>query len=275
GTVVTSAQAPEALLAIAAVCQQRQARLVRVGPVEADPVRQEVIAGRLPELSYRYQLERRLAEGQQRFSIYAPEQTYADLETPLLGQHQLENATTALAALELLRAQGVSWHEDALRAGFLAVRWAARMDVIGHDPTIVVDGAHNADSMRKLLAALRASFAFQRLLLVLGVNSDKDLMGIARELADVDAVVLTRMMNPRAATIEQLQAAFAEHAPQVEMHSASTSRQAMDLAVGLAGARDMICATGSLYIAGEVLRWAAARGDEIAAATIEGVDHSG
>lgn len=275
GTVVTSAQAPEALLAIAAVCQRQQARLVRIGSFEADSAQQEVTAGRLPEISYRYRLDHRLAEGQQRFTIDAPEQTYVGLETPLLGQHQLENATTALAALELLRAQGLSWHEDALRTGFLGVRWAARMDVIGQHPTIVVDGAHNADSMRKLLLALRASFAFQRLIMVLGVNSDKDLAGIARELTDVDTIVLTRMLNPRAATIEQLQAVFAEHAPQVEMHSASTSRQAMDLAVGLAGERDMICATGSLYIAGEVLRWAAARGDEIAAATIEGVDHSG
>jgi dihydrofolate synthase/folylpolyglutamate synthase len=47
----------------------------------------------------------------------------------------------------------------------------------------------------------------------------------------------------------------------------------MGLAVGLAGDNDLICATGSLYFAGEVLRWAAARGDEVAAAAIEGVDH--
>ena len=47
----------------------------------------------------------------------------------------------------------------------------------------------------------------------------------------------------------------------------------MDLALDLAEDSDLICATGSLYMAGEVLRWAAAHGDEEAASTIEGVDH--
>jgi dihydrofolate synthase/folylpolyglutamate synthase len=47
----------------------------------------------------------------------------------------------------------------------------------------------------------------------------------------------------------------------------------MNLALNMARREDLICATGSLYLAGEVLRWAAARGDTVAAANIEGVDH--
>jgi dihydrofolate synthase/folylpolyglutamate synthase len=47
----------------------------------------------------------------------------------------------------------------------------------------------------------------------------------------------------------------------------------MDLALDLAETNDLICATGSLYLAGEVLRWAAARGNNRIAASIEGVDH--
>jgi dihydrofolate synthase/folylpolyglutamate synthase len=86
-------------------------------------------------------------------------------------------------------------------------------------------------------------------------------------------VVLTRMANPRAASIEDLQALFARYAPAVEVYSAATTSEAMDLAVSLAKVDDLICATGSLYLAGEALRWAAARGDREAAATIEGVDH--
>src|SRR3989440_6832715 len=57
GTVVSSAQSPEALLVIAATCQQRQAHLIRVGSAERDPAQTEVVAGHLPPLSYRYQLE--------------------------------------------------------------------------------------------------------------------------------------------------------------------------------------------------------------------------
>jgi len=202
-----------------------------------------------------------------------PERAYTNLEIPLAGQHQLENATLALAALEVLRNQGISWDERALREGLRNVRWPARIDVVEHNPTIVVDGAHNADSMEKLLLALHDSFAMHRLIVVLSLTRDKDLAGVARALAQADIVILTRMVNPRAATIESMQKAFVEHAPHVTIYTTQDSRAAMNLALDLAESSDLICATGSLYLAGEVLRWAARRGDTIAAASIEGVDH--
>jgi dihydrofolate synthase/folylpolyglutamate synthase len=127
--------------------------------------------------------------------------------------------------------------------------------------------------MQKLLEALHSSFTLHRLIFVLSVSRDKDLEGIAQILRDVDIVVLTRVANPRAATIEDLQAIFAQHAPRVQIYSAAESAAAMDLALDLADPRDLVCATGSLYLAGEVLRWAAARGNKEVAATIEGVDH--
>ena len=272
GMVVTSARPPEALLAIAAVCRRQHAELIRVGAAGSDPAQAEVETGQLPALSYHYQLEDR-TEDRQHFTVWTPERVYAGLEIPLAGQHQLENATLALATLDMLRKIGISWDERALREGLRKMRWPARIDVVEHHPTIVVDGAHNADSMEKLMQALRDSFAFQRLIVVLSLFRDKDLVGIARALQHADIVVLTRMVSPRAATVEQMQEIFAKHAPHAEIHTADDSRAAMGLAVGLAGDNDLICATGSLYFAGEVLRWAAARGDEVAAAAIEGVDH--
>ena len=330
GMVVTSARPPEALLAIAAVCKRQHAELIRVGAAGSDPAQAEVETGQLPALSYHYQLEDR-TEDRQHFTVWTPERVYAGLEIPLAGQHQLENATLALATLDMLRkigtnpshlapirpanataslvlrtqagrkeqrrqvakstfysrprfiegrakrggmqGEGISWDERALREGLRKMRWPARIDVVEHHPTIVVDGAHNADSMEKLMQALRDSFAFHRLIVVLSLFRDKDLVGIARALQHADIVVLTRMVSPRAATVEQMQEIFAKHAPHAEIHTADDSRAAMGLAVGLAGGNDLICATGSLYFAGEVLRWAAARGDEVAAAAIEGVDH--
>ena len=272
GVVVTSAQAPEALLAIAAVCRQQHARLVRVGVAEADPAQAEVEAGQLPPLEYYYRLEER-AEERQRFTVWTPTHTYTGLEIQLRGHYQLENATAALATLDQLRECGIVWDEAALREGLLAAYWPARMEVVGRDPTIVVDGAHNTDSMQKLIQALRDSFSMHRLIVVLGLFRDKDLAGIAQALADVDVVILTRIASPRAATLEALQAVFAEYAPHVVLETASNSQRAMDLALDLAERGDLICATGSLYLAGEVLRWSAAHGSQVAAAAIEGVDH--
>src|SRR5579864_6336588 len=272
GVVVTSAQSPEALLAIAEVSRVRHARLVRVGSATGDTAQAEVDAGRLPALSYSYSLEERDAD-HQRLAVHTPERGYEGLEIPLAGRHQLENAALALAALEILREKGVAWDEAALREGLRRVYWPARIEVVGHDPTVVVDGAHNADSMQKLMEALHDSFTLHRLIVVLSVARDKDLEGIAQSLRDVDVVVLTRVANPRAAAIEDLQAIFALQAPRVQIFSATESGAAMDLALALADRDDLVCATGSLYLAGEALRWAAARGNRDVAATIEGVDH--
>ena len=272
GVVVTSAQSEEALLAIAAIARQRHARLVRVGSAGGDPAQAAVDAGQLPPPGYRYCFQGQ-SGGQQTFTVWTPERMYTDLSLSLLGLYQLENATAALATLELLRERGVVWDEDALRAGLRAVHWPARIEVVGHDPTIVIDGAHNADSMQKLMQALRSSFTMRRLIVVLSAAKDKDLVGIVRALADVDIVVLTRMLSQRATPIETFQALFVEHAPHVRVRTAPESEQAMDLALDLAERDDLICATGSIYLAGETLRWAAARGSANAASEIEGVDH--
>jgi dihydrofolate synthase/folylpolyglutamate synthase len=272
GVVVTSARPLEALLAIATVSQKQHARMVRIGSSGVDLAETEVEEGRLPAISYRYQLEER-TEDHQRFTVWTPEHTYTKLEIPLAGQHQLENATLALATLDELHKKGIFWNEQALRDGLRNVRWPARIDVVEHNPTVVVDGAHNADSMEKLLQALRDSFVLHRLIVVLSLTRDKDLIGIAKALQQVDVVILTRMMNPRAATIESMQEAFAQYAPDVQLYTTQESRAAMNLALDVARRGDLICATGSLYLAGEVLRWAAARGDAVAAANIEGIDH--
>lgn len=273
--VVTSAQAPEALLAIARIAQERQARLVRIGSAEADPAQAEVDAGRLPALSYRFQSQEQ-SEERQTFNVFTPQGLYRDLEIPLAGLHQVENATLALATLELLRATGsaeCAWDEAALRQGLREVRWSARIEIIARQPTIIVDGAHNADSMQKLVQSLRSLFSFQRLFVVLGCNADKDLPGMIQALADIDGVILTRALNPRSATLERMQELFAQFAPGVTVSSAGESRAAVELARALAAPDDLICATGSLYLAAEVLRWAASQGEARVAASIEGVDH--
>jgi dihydrofolate synthase/folylpolyglutamate synthase len=127
--------------------------------------------------------------------------------------------------------------------------------------------------MQKLMQALHASFSMHRLIVVLSVNRDKDLVGIVQALANVDIVILTRMKNPRGASIEEIQILFTLHAPNVSVYTAGNSDSAMELALDLAEDSDLICATGSLYVAAEALQWAAARGDETAREDIHGLDH--
>ncbi|HEY0754080.1 MAG TPA: folylpolyglutamate synthase/dihydrofolate synthase family protein [Ktedonobacteraceae bacterium] len=274
GIAVTSAQSPEALLAIARIARERQATLVRVGAQGYDSAQQEVEASLLPALSYRYQPVMQSQE-RQTFHVFTPDGAYRDLEIPLVGLHQVENATLAVATLEALRARGgaeCAWDEEALRQGLRQVHWSARLEIVARRPTIVVDGAHNADSMQKLMQSLYTLFPARKYFVVLGCNADKDLAGMIHELAHVEGIILTRPLNPRSATLEHMQELCAQHAPGVRVLTASESGAAMELARTQATPDDLICATGSLYLAAEILRWVASQ-REARATSIEGVDH--
>ena len=260
--VVCSAQAPEAVGAIERVAAMRHAPLVRVGPVGSgcDYIWSPGAA----------------EQTQQFFDVTTPTGSYAGLELALLGEHQIENATVALALAEGLRARGLTLDEAAIRAGLGTVRWPGRIQIVGHEPLAIVDSAHNADSFAHLFAALRRHFTWDRLLLVIGLMADKDLRGVAAEIARSGAarVYTTAAAIPRAASPQQLATIIAEAAPTLDVIPAIGTAQALAAALADAGPRDLVCVAGSVYLAGEALRWFATRPtDEARAIEIAGVDH--
>jgi dihydrofolate synthase/folylpolyglutamate synthase len=175
---------------------------------------------------------------------------YGGLRLPLLGDHQLVNAATAVATIDVLRSSGVAVPTEVVREGIAGVHWPGRLEVLRRRPLIVTDGAHNADSAQKLALALRENFAFRRIHLILGTSSDKDIAGIVTALAPlVETVVLVRSQHPRAASFEAMEAEVRRHTHQIIR--ASSVGEAMDLARSRCQTGDLICATGSLFVAAE------------------------
>jgi len=184
----------------------------------------------------------------QRFTVYGPGVTYADLFIPLLGPYQLTNATTAVATLRLLQERGLTLPEEAVRAGLRTVRWPARLEILSREPLLVADGAHNGESMRRLVEALEAHFPGRRRVAVFASLADKDLPRMLEALLPtVDAVILTRTQHPRAADPEELaRQARARNVPAtVELEV----DRALRLALDLAGPDGLVIATGSLSTA--------------------------
>jgi dihydrofolate synthase/folylpolyglutamate synthase len=119
---------------------------------------------------------------------------------PLLGEHQLENAAVAVAALEALDI-GL---KDIVR-GLAQVQWPGRLEILRHEPLFLSDGAHNADSASRLRETIEKYLHFDRLILILGASSDKDIAGIIGELAPMSSVaIVTRSRHPRALKPELL-----------------------------------------------------------------------
>jgi dihydrofolate synthase/folylpolyglutamate synthase len=114
----------------------------------------------------------------------------------------------------------------------------------------VLDGAHNGESAERLVTALRESFQFERLILVLGILRDKDARAMLRWLAPAaDEVIVTRSASPRA--LEPAELAGLVQAHGAHAHQTSNIAEALSRARDLAGPNDLICVTGSLTVVGE------------------------
>jgi dihydrofolate synthase / folylpolyglutamate synthase len=179
--------------------------------------------------------------------------TVADLHTPLLGAHQAVNAgtaaMTALSAARVLRRIDV----ESVRRGLASVVWPGRLQILDTTPTVVLDGAHTPESAAVLVRAVQALFPAMRVILICGIQADKDIPGIVKILAPLaNNVIATRAHHPRAAQADAIAAAFrATAATPIDQRDGLLD--ALALARSLAGRDDLILVTGSLYVVGEVL----------------------
>ena len=231
-TVVSAPQFEEASAVIRKSCTQHRSRLIQVGN----------------EVTWRG--ESFDISGQQ-FLVSGRLGSY-NLSIPLLGDHQLVNAATAVAALEVMKERGLKIEVDAIEQGFSAVNWPGRFQIIGRDPLIVLDGAHNADSAQKLAHAIEHYLRFKRAIFVLGVSADKDIAGIIAGLAPMtEQIIATRSHNPRAMDPALITAA-AKNA-KLACETVDNVPAAVKRAIGLAGKTGMVCVTGSLFVVAEVL----------------------
>ncbi|MGB0389513.1 MAG: bifunctional folylpolyglutamate synthase/dihydrofolate synthase, partial [Ardenticatenaceae bacterium] len=128
--------------------------------------------------------------------------TYQDLRLSLLGKHQVANATLVVAALHLLREQGVTWDEAALREGLAQVVWPARVEVLQRNPLVIADGAHTHASAAALIHTINDLMpkGWSRSTLILGISSNKDFAALLDAFQPIaDTIILTRASHPRAA----------------------------------------------------------------------------
>ncbi|MCJ7605512.1 MAG: hypothetical protein MUO19_05695, partial [Dehalococcoidales bacterium] len=153
---------------------------------------------------------------------------------------------------EVLASQGADITPAHIKDGLFSVKWEGRLQVLRRDPWVVVDGAHNADSMQKLGHALKAHFSYDRLTLVLGFGNDKDLAGMMDEAVRfTDNVVIVASKHPRSVPAAELAAGFAKRG--IVPVVADTVPAAMKIALKNATPEDLICAAGSVFVIAEVL----------------------
>lgn len=173
-----------------------------------------------------------------------------------LGRHQGANAAIALTVVEELRRLGWNLPDDGVRRGLAELQWPARVEVAARRPCVVLDAAHNAASIAALLATLDESFAAQRRILVFATTQEKDVAGMLRQLLPrFDDVVLTRyQQNPRGVPVEEL-TDIATALKMTNWQAAADPESAWKVVHQLVTSPDdLICITGSFFIAAQMRR---------------------
>ena len=173
------------------------------------------------------------------------------LHLPLLGEYQVKNAATALAALSVVQEHGYSIPDQALMEGFAAVRFPARMELLSENPLVFLDGAHNPDGTHALAETLRNHLAGRSLVGLIGMLADKDVHTAAENLDGLfEQVVTVTPDNPRAMPAEELTAIWRVHGtPAYPVEGVSA---AFDKALTLLKENGALVICGSLFLAGEI-----------------------
>ena len=170
---------------------------------------------------------------------------------PLLGNHQLRNASVVLETADILRQRGWRIGTDAIVTGLQHVRWPARMEVLGKNPLFILDGGHNPQCAQALADSLKTLLPSQKVTFLIGVLADKDYEQIIAPLLPLakEFVCLTPD-SERALSAEDLKDYL------VHMGSVASSwddpQKAIRYALHTAGKNGAIAALGSLYLTGQI-----------------------
>jgi len=174
-----------------------------------------------------------------------------DLFLPLMGDHQLENARTALTCVLELRKLGYVIKSRPIEEGLRTIEWPGRFEIISREPLIIIDGAHNRDSFRKLCATIKEYLPGKKRILIFGASEDKEVELMLKIIQPcVDLLVITKTDHPRALDGNEIQ----QHAQKIGIESKVTNsvEEALDRALRIYNNNSVIIATGSIFIAGAI-----------------------
>jgi dihydrofolate synthase / folylpolyglutamate synthase len=186
----------------------------------------------------------------------------------LRGRHQIENALTAIASVDMLKASGYEIDDEAKLRGLKTAKISGRFEVLSAKfsesntskgmlaqigaGTIILDGAHNAASAAILSQALKDYFPEQKCIFILALNSDKRVEDFWLELKEQSAgVIATRADNPRALAPETVAERIKSCDSSANVYSAPSVTGAIETALSLDSKDALICVTGSLYLVAE------------------------
>ena len=236
---------------------------VPVLTVQQDPsamqiLKSEALASESPlsitgdDIDFSYRFETSREDGPHtRICLTTETSKFEHLRVPLHGRHQAVNCGLALAMLDKLKSSGYDIDTEKATQGLNEVSLMGRMEMIYEDPRVMIDGAHNAASVRALIHAIGQNIPYDSMVIVFGCNSDKDVPGMLEQLQyGADKVIFTRSSSLKAVSPRDLADMYTEICNKMCQTSSSLG-EALKLANSAVSREDLICITGSFYLIGQ------------------------
>ncbi len=189
--------------------------------------------------------------GDNLFNYFGLANSYRRLILGLSGAHQFDNAGLVLAACEVLNQTGqANVPQEAIRYGLQHTCWSGRLEIAGHSPVIILDGAHNLTAASVLAKHLSSQYTGKKITLVIGILNDKPYRRIMKYLVPpCHRVIVTQPDTQRAITAQRLEEVARQFTSEVYLQS--TVERAVRYALKTSDPQDVICVAGSLYVVGE------------------------
>lgn len=226
--LVMAEQEPAALRVVEQLCREQGC-----GFTVADPERLQVLSTS--------------PEGQR-----LRDRTYGELLLPLAGSHQVKNAANVLTVVEVLKGEGFAIPDRAVRQGIERTVWPARFERLSRSPDFILDGGHNPQCVQAAVQALQDYYPGKKVVFLTGMMKDKDSAAMLAKMAEVaKAFVCLHADSERAFGAQEL-AREIENTLSLAAYPAASTQEGCALAQRLAGEQGVVCALGSLYLAGEI-----------------------
>ena len=180
------------------------------------------------------------------------DRTYGELLLPLAGSHQVKNAANVLTVVEVLKGEGFAIPDRAVRQGIESTVWPARFERLSRSPDFILDGGHNPQCVQAAVQALQDYYPGKKVVFLTGMMKDKDSAAMLAKMAEVaKAFVCLHADSERAFGAQEL-AREIENTLSLAAYPAASAQEGCALAQRLAGEQGVVCALGSLYLAGEI-----------------------
>lgn len=174
------------------------------------------------------------------------------VKTSLLGEHQGENISLAISVTEKLQMSGVYITDEAIAKGIENAKNPGRMEIVDFEPLIILDGAHNIAGISSLKKTLENDFVYNKLILVLGILSDKKVKEMLEIIIPIGNIIITtKSQNKRAAEPTKLKEFIEKLNFKNQVVVKNDVHDAVKYALSIAKKDDLICITGSLFTVGE------------------------